>query len=369
VFQWPISFYQGGLMGLRKQVLFNGIRIVAVTVSNGGAGLVLWLLSPTVQAFFLWLVVVSAAQVLVFVVCLWKSLPRSARAPRFDFGLLRSVRRFAAGMSGIAAFSLVLGQADKIILSKLFSLRVFGYYAVAGAFGTGLVMIVSSVFNAIYPRFSALVAQRDEQALVRLYHQATQLMVLFVVPAAAVLALFSVEVLQLWTRNAEAARNAGPIATVLVLAAAVNGLMFLPYTLQLAYGWTSLGLKITIFLTIVVVPAVWFMATRYGPIGAALVSLSLQIANMLIGVPLTHRRLLRHEMTLWFFQDVGPSVVAVALVAGFGRVLITGPMSPLGTSVTLLAVFLAALAAAACLAPAIRGRLLTKLHSLWFDYA
>jgi hypothetical protein len=145
--------------------------------------------------------------------------------------------------------------------------------------------------------------------------------------------------------------------------------MFLPYTLQLAYGWTSLGLKITIFLTIVVVPAVWFMATRYGPIGAAFVSLSLQIANMLIGVPLTHRRLLRHEMTLWFSRDVGPSVVAVALVAGVGRVLITGPMSPLGTSATLLAVFLAALAAAACLAPAIRGRLLTKLHSLWFDYA
>jgi len=52
VLQWPVSFYQGGLMGLRKQVLFNVFRIIAASVSNGGAVLVLWLASPTIQAFF-----------------------------------------------------------------------------------------------------------------------------------------------------------------------------------------------------------------------------------------------------------------------------------------------------------------------------
>ncbi len=369
VFQWPLSFYQGGLMGLRKQVLFNVLRIIAVTVSNGGAVLVLWLVSPTIQAFFLWLVAMNAVQVVLLTFFLWKSLPPAARAPQFAFGLVRNIGRFAAGMSGIAAFSLVLGQADKVILSKLFSLKVFGYYTIAGMFGAGLVMIVSSVFNTIYPQFSALVAQGDEEALIRLYHGATQLMLLLIIPPAVVLSLFSVEVLQLWTRNAEVARNAGPIATILVLGTALNGLMFLPYTLQLAYGWTSIGLKITIFLTIVVVPAIWLMATHYGPMGAAFVWLGLQAINMLIGVPLTHRRLLRHEMTRWFLQDVGPPLAAAVVVAALARVLITGQMSPLTTSVALFVVFLAALAAAASLAPQIRRRLLTKLSSIWLDYA
>lgn len=364
VFQWPVSFYQGGLLGLRKQVLFNVLRIIASTVSNGGAVLILWLVSPTIQAFFLWLVATNAVLVVFWTTFLWKYLPSGSRSPQFNFSLLQNVGRFAAGMSGIAVFSLILGQADKVVLSRVLSLTVFGYYTLAGMFGAGLVMIVASVFNTIYPQFSALVAQGDEEAIIRLYHQSTQLMLLLIIPLTSVLSLFSVEVLQLWTRNAVVAGNAGPIAAILVLGAALNGLMYLPFTLQLAYGWTSIGLTISIFLTVVVVPAIWFMATHYGPVGAAFVCLGLQAMNMLIGVPLTHRRLLRHEMARWIFQDIGPPLAASVLVVGVARMLITSPMSPLATLAALFLVLLAALAAATFLAPQIRVRLLTKLSSI-----
>jgi O-antigen/teichoic acid export membrane protein len=363
VFQWPFSFYQGGLMGLRKQVLFNVLRIIAATVSNGGAILILWLVSPTIEAFFLWLIATNSVMVVLWTIFLWKSLPSATRAPRFDFSLVRNIGRFAAGMSGIATFSLILGQADKVVLSRVFSLTVLGYYTLAGVFGAGLVTIVSSVFNTIFPQFSALVAQGNEEAIVRLYHKATQLMSLLILPLTSVLALFSVEVLQLWTRNVVVARNAGPIATILVIAGAVNGLMFLPYTLQLAYGWTSIGLAITISLTVVVVPAMWIMATHYGPIGTAFVFLGLQLVNLLVGVPLTHRRLLKHEMMKWFLQDVGPPLGASVLVVGLARMIVNRQMPPLATLATLLVTLLAALAAAASLSPHIRGRLVTKLSS------
>lgn len=360
IFQWPMSFYQGGLTGLRQQVLFNLLRIIAATVTNGGAVLALWLVSPTIRVFFLWLVATNAIMVVVWTICFWKSLPSGTRAPRFHTGLLRNIGGFAAGISGIATFSLILGQADKIVLSKVFSLTVFGYYAVAGVFGTGLVLVVTSVFNTIFPQLTALVAQGNEEAIIRLYHKGTQLMLLLIVPLTSVLALFSVEILQLWTRNPDVAHNAGPIASILVLAAAINGLMFLPFTLQLAYGWTSIGLKITIFLTVIVVPAVWFMAKHYGPVGAAFVCLGLQMANMLIGVPLTHRRLLRHEMTSWFLQDIGPPLLGSVVVTGLARMLITSPMSPLATAGMLLLVLVAALAVATSLAPQIRGSLLAR---------
>jgi O-antigen/teichoic acid export membrane protein len=232
-----------------------------------------------------------------------------------------------------------------------------------------MVMVVSSVFNTIYPRLSALVAQRDEAKLILLYHEATQVMVLLTVPAALVLSFFSVEVLQLWTGSQEIARNAGPIASILVLGTALNGLMYLPYSLQLAYGWTSIGLKITMFLTIVVVPAIWYMARHYGPIGAAYVWLGLNALNVVIGVPLTHARLLRCEMRRWFLRDVGPSLIAAVLVAGFARAVITSEWSSLMTLAALFCIFLAASAAAACLAPEIRRRLFTKLNRIWLGYA
>jgi len=272
-------------------------------------------------------------------------------------------------MSGIVAFSLILGQADKVLLSRVFSLRVFSYYTIGGMFGAALVMIVSSVFSIIYPRLSALVAQGDEQGIIRLYHGSTQLMAVLILPLAAVLALFSTDILQLWTRNFDVARHAGPIATLLVAGSAVNGLMNLPYALQLAYGWTSLGLTTTISLTIVVIPALLFMATHYGGVGAAFVFLGLQMLNMLVGLPLTHRRLLQHEMTTWLLRDVGPPLAASLLAVGIARVVIPGQMSPASTLAILVAVLLAALVAAASLAPYIRERLLTKLSTILVDYA
>ena len=64
----------------------------------------------------------------------------------------------------------------------------------------------------------------DEDALCRLYHRATQLMALMVMPVAAFLAFFSIEVLHLWTGNYDIAIHAGPIATVLVIGSALNAL-------------------------------------------------------------------------------------------------------------------------------------------------
>lgn len=359
-FQWPVSFYQGGLLGLRKQVLFNAFRIVAATVSNGGAAVILWRVSPTIQAFFVWLVVTNAVSVACWTFFLWKSLPSGTRAPQFDLGLLRNIGRFAAGMSGMTAAALILTQSDKMILSKVLSLKIFSCYTIAGMFGAGLSLIVTSVFNTTYPRFSALVAQGDEQALGRLYHRATQLMAVLILPLAAVLALFSTDILQLWTRNSEVAHHAGPIATLLVIGSALNGLMFLPYALQLAYGWTRIGLRITIGLTVIFVPAIWFMATTYGVMAAASMWPAFNCLYMAIGVPLTHRRLLKGQAVRWL-GDIGLPLVAASFVALIGRRLAVATMSQPVQIGVILGLFLCAASAAALVSSSIRSSLISQL--------
>jgi O-antigen/teichoic acid export membrane protein len=359
LFQWPVSFYQGGLMGLGRQVLYNGIVISFSTLSNVGAVLILWRVSPTIRAFFLWLVATSAVKTFFFVTFLWKSLPSATRPSRFDFKRVRSIASFAAGMSGITASALVLTQSDKVILSKVFSLRVFGYYTIAGMFGAGLVMVASSVFNAIYPRLSALVAQGDEDALLRLYHEATQLMAVLILPLAAVLAFFSTDILQMWTGNADVARHAGPIATLLVIGSALNGLMNLPYSLQLAYGWTSIGLRIAIFLAVVFVPATWFMATKYGAVGAASVWAVLNCVYMMIGVPLTHRRLLQGEAQRWL-GDIAMPLVPVLFIVVVGRALVAASMSQPGAISAILLLLFCATSAAALVSSSIRHWLVTQ---------
>src|SRR5260370_3027733 len=82
-FQWPVSFYQGWFMGLHKQVLFNVLRIISATVTNGGAVLVLWLVSPTIQAFFLWVGAANAILVFFLTTFFWDSLPAATRPSPF----------------------------------------------------------------------------------------------------------------------------------------------------------------------------------------------------------------------------------------------------------------------------------------------
>jgi O-antigen/teichoic acid export membrane protein len=137
VLQWPVSLYQGGLMGLRRQVLFNALKVAAATLANVGAVLMLWWVSPTIQVFLIWQVGMSALLVTSLAILLWRSLPSSDCAARFDLSVARKVWRFAAGMTGIAVISLVLTQADKVLVSKLLSLRTFGYYALAWSVASG----------------------------------------------------------------------------------------------------------------------------------------------------------------------------------------------------------------------------------------
>ena len=363
VLQWPLTLYQGGLIGLQRQMQLNAIQIGISTLTYGGAVLVVWLISPTLTAFLGWQILTNALRVGLVTMLLWRSLPRSNREPRFDAGLIRRVWRFAAGMSGITVSALVLTQLDKLILSKLLSLELFGYYSLAWVAGNTIALIVNPVFNVVFPGLSALVAVGDTQALTRFYHRSAQLMAVVVAPVAAVLVLFAYDIFGLWTGNALATRNVAPIASFLVFGSTLNSLMVLPYALQLAHGWTGLGLRINIFLIAILVPTVLVLAARYGPVGAAAVWPMLNGLYLLIGAPLTHRRLLKREGRRWLIEDVGLPLAGTIGIAWAGRELVVaaGPLPALGTIFSLGIVWLATFAAAALAANQIRAWAFSQL--------
>ncbi len=212
--QWPLSFYQGGLLGLQKQALLQAINVGVGTLRGVGAVLILWRISPTVTAFFTWQIVVSALQVSLITFFLWRSLPPDSRAPRFDARLLRNIWRFAAGMSATSLVTLLLTQLDKVILSNLLNLEMFGYYTLAGTVANALYNVIGPVFSALFPQFSALVARGDHQGLTRVYHRGCQLMATVTLPVALMVCLFARELILLWTANPLTADRVAPIASL-----------------------------------------------------------------------------------------------------------------------------------------------------------
>src|SRR5487761_803537 len=100
--------------------------------------------------------------------------------------------------------------------------------------------MIQPMFNALYPRYSKLVSLGEDKALTHLYHLSNQYLAVMVAAISVVLMVFSRDVLYLWTGDtATAAKVAVPLS-ILVAGTALNGLMNLPYALQLAHGWTRL---------------------------------------------------------------------------------------------------------------------------------
>jgi O-antigen/teichoic acid export membrane protein len=356
-FQWPVALYSGGLMGLQCQMLLNGLRVAFVTVQHVGAVLVLWLISPTVVAYFAWQIVVSMMLAFSLSYAVWKSLPVTHRKSRFQVSLLSKNWKFASGMMGIMVMSAVLTQVDKIVLSKLLSLAAFGYYMIALNLANVVLQFVNPVYSALFPRFSQLsVEHGGEAALSALYHKSCQLVSALVIPVACVLTFYSQEILFLWTHDQIIVENTHIVLSLLVVGSTINALMVLPLAIQLAYGWTKLSFFKNIIATIVLVPLMIWMAGKYGVVGAATVWIMLNAGYFFIEIPLMHRRVLRQDMRQWYARDIGAPLLVVFSIVYLSRVLM-----PQGGSSSFAFLWIAVTGLAAlCF-----SSLLTPLAGLW----
>jgi len=353
-FQWPLGFYSGGLLGLQRQVLFNFLNVIWYTLRFAGGILVLWLVSPTIVTFFEWQVVVSALSTALMAIALWSSLPTSLERARFRISIWHSVWRFAAGMSGISVTVLILTQLDRIILSKMLSLELFGYYALAWTVANGLTILTGSVFTVMFPVFSRQAALADTEELKHLYHRSCQLMSVLILPASILVALFAPEILVIWVQNPITVRNTYFLVSLLIIGTALNGLMNLPYALQLAYGWTSLTFYTNVISVIILIPLLVVATSHYGAVGAATIWIALNCSYVLISLQIMHRRLLPGEQWRWYFEDVGLPLVAALSVSSVGRLLVHNQMALPKVLVSLMIIFVLAVISAALAAPQIR---------------
>lgn len=334
-FQWPSSIYSGGLMGLQRQVVLNVIRSVAVTLQHGGAVLALLLVSPSILTFFFWQAIVGLLTSVALAVWLWKSLPKTNQKAKFDKGLLIKNWRFAAGMTGISLVTIWLTQLDKIILSKMLTLEIFGYYMLAFNVANALNNIVSPISSALFPKFTQLSTAGEENKLAMLYHKGCQLLSVLVLPVAITIAFFAKDILALWLSNPIVVENTHQILTLLIIGTALNAVMTTPFMLQLAHGWTQLAFYKNIIAVTLLVPLMIWMVEMYQGIGAAWVWIILNLGYLIFEVPIMHRRLLKEEMGNWYRQDIIKPIIIVSIIGGIARVIVPADPSKV---VTLLAV-------------------------------
>ena len=356
--QFPISLYSGGLFGLEKQVLFSIVNVFFALFRNVGVIAVLHFISATPQGFFAWQAFSAGLHVLTLGGCLWLSLPAARDRARFRLGSLKQIWRFSTGLGLISIASVLITQIDKFVLIRILPLEIFGYYAIAGIAAGGLHRLIQPIFQAFMPRLSQLVGSGDEAALARTYHLGCQLIAVVVLPLSAVCVFFPREVLWLWQRDQAVADNTYLLLALLTAGGALNSLLFVPYALQLAYGWTKLNLYALTAAVFLSVPMIVLLANKYGAVGAAAVWIIFNTSFILILIPIMHRRLLPDEKWAWYLDDVIKPIAAVVIAAALCRYFFVETGSRILLAAELAAVFVAVSAAAAASAWYIRNRML-----------
>lgn len=327
--QFPYSFYRGGLMGLQRQVFANGILMVVGTFRSVGGVLVLWQISPTIEAFLTWQIIVGVLGSVALFIALWHSLPKSSECSQFNPEILRGVWKYAVAISATAIIGVILGQLDKIILIKMLPLKAFGYYALAGAVASIIWSVIAPFNTAVFPHFVQLYSIGTDSELQAFFHRSSQFLSLLLLPVSAILIVFSREILTLWTHNPIVANNSHLIASLLVTGIMLNGLSSLSANAATAFGWPQLLMRTNAAQAIVIIPLIVGMVYWLQGIGAAIAWVVLNSMYTIFLVPRFFGRYMRGEQKKWYLSDVAFPSLAAFSVSFISFMLLPKTLSPI----------------------------------------
>jgi O-antigen/teichoic acid export membrane protein len=228
----------------------------------------------------------------------------------------------------ISLLALLLIQTDKIVLSKMLSLKEFGYYVLASSVAASLNLLILPISSVAYPRLVELVVRADQSALTEAYHRFSQMLAIVSAPSGLILAIFSDNILTLWIQDSTTVNAAAPLVTLLAIGFMLNGFMSAPYNLQLAYGNMRFIIALMCILVLIFVPTIYFGALAYGAVAAGYAWIAINLSCIIFAVPVMHKNLTPREKWRWYTQDVALPVGAAFGAAYVVRLLAPAPTIP-----------------------------------------
>lgn len=313
VLQFPTNFYANGLMGLRQQVALNVVNIAYNTFRCIGAIVAILVFEDKIRAFLIFQALAAVCNLLLIKLLFDRAAEFQGYSGRTDFSLLKSIRRFASELFANNLVTILLANADKVILSRMLSLEQFSYYVLAFNIVTMTINTFSnSVNNVLFPNLVRHVNSGDTEELIRTFHLGTRVMAWGAVSIGTILVFLPAPVLQIWTQNPEVVRTTAPLLALLAAAFAVNVIMLVPYYLQHAFGRSHISFLFNLLFLFIYIPSLIFSVSGYGAVGAASVWLALQVVYLAIFVPVIKIKFLQFDLVRFFFVDI----IRLALVGG-----------------------------------------------------
>ncbi len=272
VVKWPTSLYSGVLRGYQRQDIQNKIIVITSTFRVVTAVLFILFITKNVIYFLLIQFASNGLQVGLLWFYSWKiSRSKSNKKPIIQFELLQGVWRFALSFNLVGVIGLVVQQIDKLAISRFLPISEISYYSIAMT-ASGLIQLIPySVVTAFYPRFARHYAEKNTNDLSNEYSMSLCMIVYFAGISVVLLALFSTEILQLWTGDLLIIQKASLPLRLISIAYFINAVFNSTYILIVSTGHTKAPLIANISNLIVFSPLMFIFTREYQLTGTSIV--------------------------------------------------------------------------------------------------
>lgn len=318
--RWPVAFYTGLISGMQRMDILNVIKSGTATVRLLG-GIAVLLVIPELMAFLIWFVISAVLEIAVYVIVSRILFFGLAIRPYFSLASIRKVWKFSVAMAAISAMAMLLTQLDRLIVSKLFSLEVLGYYSLAYNTAIGISLLQTAINSASFPAFSEAHSRRQPEILLRRYDKICQLMGYAIALPCFVLIFFGYDILCLWI-DADAAAGASVAMAILALGFYLNAMVSNAYIMSIAQKQPWLPLKVNVVALLLYIPVLFWLTNETGINGAAACWTLLNLYYFFTLLPQAQIGLLRQKVMPWLSHNFFPFLLTGLVVFGGMKILL-----------------------------------------------
>lgn len=320
------------LNGVERQGLSNLLQTGALVVRLLVSLLVLRLIDQSIVTLLLAWLLVALVEMLVIGLVVRSSLIRlgftQGGVPRR--ALVSSLLTGARSDGVFSLMTLLTGFADKLVLSRLLPIDLFGLYHLISLLAAALNRLIAPIAFAVFPRWVAQQAAGDRDGFSSSYHAAAQIAGALILPTMLAGLLFAPRVLAALFPSAPMPDDLVLAFQLLTVAGAAAALNYLPYSAQLAVGATQIVLRQALISGAIYLPLVLLATPHLGlflPVGARL---ALEGASYLVFAWVMNRRVLPGEGGRLLRQAVFAPLVGAALPFLLGGLALAGTPLSLG---------------------------------------
>lgn len=264
-------FYNGGLWGENEQEKSSILKILFSLFRNGFVLLVL-MYSNSIIAFITWQIAVSV----VFVLLTRYVLVRLIKHPEINMKawsvmdkqvLMRNLG-FTGGMFLISIISVINYQTDKLMLSSLLSIDLFGFYTIGFFLAQSTVSATSPIGHSIFPQLTAAMTNSDEKGIRDMCREGFIMISIISFSVSVVIFFASHPIIYAWTGNIKAADTLTDVLPFLVMGSFLQSLQFIPYHITIAEKKPKPIIIIAVINILLTVPIYFYTIREYGMLGA-----------------------------------------------------------------------------------------------------